>query len=129
MDKFINPDLLQDNADSVEEMSYVESLSEEEMIAAKDEYANKSIIQSRMEDEEKERRDEYKEKIKPIKHNNAILLNEIKNGVRDCYGRVYLLSDQAEGMMGYYSEKGQLIHKRPLTQDERQLRISKSVNE
>lgn len=128
MEKFIEPGLLQDNADKVEEMAYVIPLTEEEMTASKDLYANKSIVLAKIEDIEQERRSEYKEKVSPLKLEKNRILSEIKTGVRDCHGQVFLLSDQKEGIMCYYSDNGSLINHRPLTQDERQLRISPAVN-
>lgn len=123
MDKFIDPDLLKDNAESVEEMDYTKQLTEEELIEIKDKLADVSIKEYKMLDKEKERRDGFKAEITPVQLDKRVCLTEINTGVRDYYGKLYLLADQEDGKMGYYDEKGFLVKDRILAQDEKQLRI------
>ena len=54
-------------------------------------------------------------------------MSELRSGVREFNEEVFLLADQEEGMMGYYTQTGVLVQQRPLLQEERQLRISRNV--
>lgn len=119
-------EMLEANADSIEEMDYAVQLTQEELAESKTQFAQESIKEARLEDELKKIKDEYKEKLKPIKDDKKILLNEIKTGSRPEHGKVYKIVDQEEKMTGFYNNRGHLIYSRPMDKDERQLTIASS---
>ena len=123
MEKFIEPNLLPDNADSVKEDHYSLTLTKDQIIVSKDDLAKISIEVKRLEVAEKERRSDHKAEIDPKKEEKDRLINEIKTGTREKYGKIYLLSDHAENKMAFYSEEGNLLNERPLLPEERQLKM------
>jgi len=127
-------EMFESNADAVEDRTYFEKLSDEEMIEKKSQFAQKSIEIARIEDEKKSAIDEFKERLKPLSSESGTLLSEIKTGHTEKKGRIYKLVNREEGMVGYYSQNGDLIEQRPATREERsQLTIMsgrrKAVNE
>lgn len=120
--------LLEDNADFIEQMDYMTQLNDEEIELRKSEFAQKSIEEARLEDEKKEIVDEYKEKLGPIKKEKSRLLDEIKHGAVAEYGKVYKFVEIDTSMVGYYNDRGQLVSSRPANQEERsQLTITHSI--
>ncbi len=127
MDKFIEKHLLEDNATGKEQLNYVLQLTEEEKAVARTKFTNSSIKISVLNEEEKERKDDFKNKMKPLTEENTRIMSELRSGVREFNEEVFLLADQEEGMMGYYTQTGVLVQQRPLLQEERQLRISRNT--
>jgi len=123
MDKFIKPELLPDNADSSHEDHYSQTLTTDEVVVSKDHLAKVSIDVQRMEAEEKDRKKEFKSVVDPIKEEKEKLITEIKTSTRVKFGRIYLISDHQENMMGFYSEEGNLLNERPLLPEEKQLKM------
>ena len=120
-------EMFEANADKVEERTYFEELSDNELIEKKSKFAQISIELAKLEDEKKAEMDKFKTKMKPIQKESSGLLNEIKTGHAEKYGKVYKMIDHETRMVGYYSEAGNLVEKRPATEDEsRQLTIASS---
>lgn len=120
--------MLEDNCDAVEEMDFVLQLEDAEIEERKTEFAQISIQEARLEDEKKEIVDKFKEQLKPIKTQKLELLDEIKMGATAEFGKCYKFIDHDTAMVGYYNERGQLVHFRPANQEERsQLTISHSI--
>jgi len=124
MEKFIDPELLPANADSVAEDFYSVTLTKDQVIVSKDELASSSIEFQRMELAEKERRKAYKEEVDPVKIEKERLITEIKTGTRETYGKIYKMSDQEENTVGFYSEEGNLLNERPLLPEEKQIKMN-----
>lgn len=121
-------EMFESNADGIEERSYFEELTEEELIERKSRFAQRSIEAARIEDRKKEVMDDFKAEMEPVKKEQTLLLTEIKTGHTEKYGRVFKMVDREEGMVGYYSESGTLIEQRPATRDERsQLTIASGL--
>ena len=112
-------DNFQANADGVEEKTYYEALSDEELIRKRADFSGKSIDIARIKDRKKEAMDNFKAELKPIEIEANTLLAEIKTGHREKEGKVFKMIDLVEGMVGYYTEEGTLIESRPATMEER----------
>jgi len=112
-------DNFQANADSVEERTYYEELSQEELIAKRTEFSNVSIDIARIKDRKKEAMENFKAELKPLEMDAASLMEQIKTGHRELEGRVYKMIDLENGEVGFYSEAGNLIESRPATLQER----------
>ena len=112
-------DNFQANADGVVEKTYYEELSNEDMIRKRAEFSGKSIDIARIKDDKKDAMDEFKAKLKPLEIVAATLLSEIKTGHREKEGKVFKMIDLDSGMVGYYTEEGNLIESRPATVEER----------
>ena len=112
-------DNFQANADGVEEKTYYEELTAEELIRKRAEFSGKSIDIARIKDRKKEAMDNFKAELKPIEIEASTLLAEIKTGHREKEGKVFKMINLDEGMVGFYTEEGNLIDSRPATMEER----------
>lgn len=122
--------IIRDSADFAEELTYPQQLDEDDLNKLREEFALQAIELDKHDQKLKEAREEHKLHAKPIKKEMASQMQMIRTQVREVTEKVYLISDQESGMMGYYNKKGQLIRQRPLMQSERQLRIvNKAQNE
>ncbi|HEX6427978.1 MAG TPA: hypothetical protein VF008_09850 [Niastella sp.] len=131
MPKIFMPDLLpeerlrilQTNADKVEETDYDKELTEEELIAKREEFVDNSIDVSKLEDELAEKKKEFKNKIEPIKLVNRALQKEIKTKKKVVKGFLFQMADQVNSMMETYDQDGELVSSRRLRPDEKQTRL------
>lgn len=115
--------ILKNTADKIEPDSYYKRLTEEEIQEEQRQFTDNAIEIGKFDRDLKEAKDNHKAKVKPLKSNMAINLHHIKTEMREVHEDLYLISDQVEGTMGYYSGDGELIKTRPLTREERQLSI------
>lgn len=122
--------IIRDSADFAEELTYPLQLDENDLNELREEFALQAIELDKHDEKLKEAREEHKLNTKPIKKQMASHMQMIRTQVKEVTEKVYLISDQETGMMGYYNKKGQLVRQRPLMQSERQLRIvNKAQNE
>jgi hypothetical protein len=124
---------LRNHADKIEEnASYERELSEEELVAKREQFVDNDGNVETLEDELKAIKKNYKGKIEPIKTLNRGLRYEIKTRRTKEKGTLYHLANQDSGYMETYNEAGELIGKRRLRPDERQTRLyipPKAANE
>lgn len=109
----------QANADGVQEKTYYEELTKEELIRKRAEFSGKSIDIARIKDRKKEAMDNFKAELKPIEIEASSLLSEIKTGHREKEGKVYKMVNLDNSEVGFYSEEGNLVESRPATLEER----------
>ena len=120
-------DVLEANADEVEERTYYVPLDETEVIERKDRFANLSIKLAKIEEKKKEAMDAFKQEMAPLIDEKKEILDEIKIGAREEEGVVFKFVDYDEGMVGFYNQRGMLIDSRPAMENERrQLTIASS---
>ena len=112
-------DHFQANADGVQEKTYYEELTNEELIRKRAEFSGKSIDISRIKDRKKEATDNFKAELKPIEIEASSLLSEIKTGYREKEGKVFKMVNLDDSEVGFYTEEGQLVESRPATLEER----------
>lgn len=130
MEKFINPAILPENADSVNEEHYSIPLTEAELIENKDKLSQESIEELKIEEEKKEAAEGFKQRLDPVKKRKNELIKEIRSGVKEKYGKVYTIFDHEEKKAFIYSQEGHLLRSRPLKDNETQypIRLIKSGN-
>jgi len=116
--------VLTDNADQVENTTYMKSLTETQLAERREKLVENSIQLGIMEDELDSVKAEYKIKMKPLKLDNANLLTQLKHKQAEVKGFLYHIASHEEGMMGTYDENGELISSRRLRPDEKQLHIN-----
>ena len=112
-------EMLDANSDAVENLDYSVKLYQHEIAELKTNFAQKSIEESRLQDELKDIKSEYKVKLKPIQEDKTFILSQIKTGSRSEFGKCYKLVDHEEGLTGYYNNRGQLVYSRPANEEER----------
>lgn len=127
----MSPKEIKDNLEAiaygVEERSYTKNLTPEEVIEKKDEYSEIGIHLSEIALEKKEAMDRFKEKLKEPKQQSGILLQAIKFKSEQKFGELHLVDDQDSGMMYSFDLSGVCVDVRPLTKQEKQLKL-KTVN-
>lgn len=131
MAKIFMPDLtpeerinaLRNNAEKVDNTDYEKELTEEELIARREEFVDNSISVSKLEDELAEKKKEYKSKIEPVKMVNRGLQQEIKTKKKWVKGQLFHMANHTDSMMETYDESGELVSSRRLRPDEKQVRM------
>lgn len=125
--------VLRNNADKIDNTDYEKELTEDELIAKREEFVDNSIDVSKLEDELAEKKKEYKNKIEPIKLVNRGLQKEIKTKKRWVKGQLFHMANHIDSMMETYDETGEMVSSRRLRPDEKQVRMQvvlpKAANE
>lgn len=111
-------EMLQANADGVENRVYYEELPDEDLAERRSRFIQLSFGIARLEDEKKEMIAEFKVKMEPLKIEVKELLSELKTGHAEKEGRIFKMVNRDEGMVGYYTEAGNLVESRPGTKEE-----------
>jgi hypothetical protein len=115
---------LQGNAYSVDEgQHYLLPLSQEEIETKKDHLAENMIELTKMKDELEAIKADFKARIQPVEKDIEIIVEVIKTGKEPRVGTLYLMADHSSGNMYMYNEDGRLVYERPLTKNEKQLKI------
>lgn len=117
--------MLQNNADSVEEIGYTRFFSEEDLAEKKDLLADKSIELNSIAVEKADVVAEYKAKMKPISEDISKLLTDIKQKSEYVTDKCYKFIDQENREVGYYDKTGILVQTRRAKPDELQGNIFK----
>ena len=115
--------ILQDNADKVEQTTYQKPLTPEEMDMKREQLTDNAIKLSEYEDELTEVKDLFKEKMKPLATANKALLTQIKTKQETAEGTLYHIANHETKFMETYDQAGQLIGTRRLRPEERQAKI------
>jgi gas vesicle protein len=124
--------LLQQNADSIEQTEYSKPLSNEELDIKREQLTENAIRLSEYEDEKKEAMAEFKHKMDPLARENKQLLTEIKTRQAKVHGALYHMANHEDGMMETYDDNGELIASRRLRPDEKRqnlFAIPKAANQ
>jgi hypothetical protein len=95
-------------------------LSETEMSITKDNFIQNSIKYAMLETELAKVSEDIKIEMKKVKIERKANLIELRNGYIESEEECYLIDNQDDGMMEYYTEKGDMVFSRPLRPDERQ---------
>ena len=109
---------LQDNADKIEEKTYMRRFTPDELRQKKDQLADTSITLSEIEDEKKLLLQDIKQREAPLKSEKKVLLSNIKHKAEEVKEECYKFIENDE--VGYYNAEGDLIEQRPAYPDERQ---------
>jgi hypothetical protein len=116
--------VLESEAIAIEEGKYEKPLTPDELLYYKDELAQNSINQAVILDEFQEIKEEYKEKLKPIKLKISEAISAVKYKSIPKEGRLYKLADFEDQMIHKVDEMGNVIHSRKMLPEERQFRIA-----
>ena len=119
-------EMLEANAEKVEEMTYPKPLTPEEMEAHRMAFSQMAIEISAKQDRMKEITDQHKAELKPMTDEYKETLSIIKTKQKMVKETVYHLADHEEGLMCTYNNRGELIMSRRLTPEENQLSIHSS---
>lgn len=129
MDKSLGQDIkdvnkrklfLEDNADEVVKKTYMKPYSGPELQGKKEDLASVMIEISEIETEKSAVLAEIKGRLKPLQERRAQLVGNIKAKAELVTEDCFRITDQDEGMTGFYNPDGDLIETRQATADELQ---------
>lgn len=112
---------------AIEEKEYTHNLTPDELALKKSELAELRITIENIMAEKKEAMAEYNEKLKGPDKIYRNVLDAIKHKSERKQGRLYLVDDQANGMMYYFDSHGICVDARALKPQEKQTKI-RSLN-
>lgn len=115
--------MLSDNAESIEEIGYMKSFTEEEILSMKDDLAEVSIDINEIEIEKKDIAAEFKHRLEPLTDQKKDILTKIKNKAEFVKEECYKFIDYDDQMVTYYNRLGQVVESRRMRPDEKQLKI------
>ena len=115
--------MLLDNADGVEEISFTRMLTPEQIADLKDELSEQCIQLKDVKADKKAHNAMYNEQIKQLETESDRLTDKIREGADIVMEQCYKMIDQEEGMVGYYDKYGILVLQRPMKREERQTTI------
>lgn len=120
--------VLESEAIAVEEGTYEKPLTQEELSYYKDELAEQSINQAVILDEFAKVKEQFKERLKPVKERLSTAIQAVKYKSITQEGRLYKLADFDDQMIHKVDELGNVISSRKMLPEERQFRIQALKN-
>jgi hypothetical protein len=129
MDKSLGQDIkdvikrkrfLEDNSDEVVKKTYMKPYTGPELQGKKEELASTLIEISEIEQEKAEVLAGIKGRLKPLLEAKTTLVGNIKAKAELVTEECYRITDQEDGMTGFYNANGDLIESRRATADEMQ---------
>jgi len=115
--------LLQNNADKVEETTYLKPLTPEDLDIRREQLTDNAIELNDLEEEKKESMAGFKSRMDPLIKQNKGFLREIKTRQAEVDGILYHMANHDEGMMETFDETGELIASRRLRPEEKQQKL------
>jgi hypothetical protein len=116
--------MLSDNCDQIEEsLGYMKPFTPDEILSMKDNLADLSININEIELEQKEVKDQFKARLKPLVKKKGSILTNIKNKAEFVKEDCYKFIDHEDGMVGFYNSSGDLVQSRRIQPDEMQKTI------
>lgn len=115
---------MRDNADDIQEAyTYQRILTEDEIQAEKNEYADLSIQIEQIEEEKQRIMSEINERLKIKKSLAKKSLMLFRIGRMEVTDTVYFIKDEKENKIGTYDSNGVLLTERPMKATERQRKM------
>lgn len=111
---------LADNADAVEKKEYMRHFTPEELLKKKEGLSETCISINDIEEELKEIKKEYSEKLKPLVERKKRVLGELKKKAELVEEDCYKFIDAEAREVGFYNANGDLIESRPAYSEELQ---------
>jgi hypothetical protein len=115
--------LLRDNCDQHEETTYMRDLNQDEVTVRMEVLSKNLIAISKQDDILDEHKETYKSATKPLKTQNGLLLEEIKNRKTEVTGTLFHIADQEAGIMETFDDKGEFVSSRRLRPNEKQQKL------
>ena len=111
---------LADNADAVEKKEYMRHFTPEELLKLKEGLSETCISINDIEEELKEVKKEYKERLEPLINRKKEALEGLKKKAKLVEEDCYKFIDEEAREVGYYNQNGDLIENRPAYSEELQ---------
>ena len=114
---------LADNADAVEKKEYMRHYTPEELLKLKESLSETCISINDIEEELKEVKKEYKDRLEPLLNKKKEALEGLKKKAELVEEDCYKFIDEDAKEVGYYNQNGDLIESRPAYSEEIQKTI------
>lgn len=111
--------LLRDNADSIDETTYMKDLSDDDLDSKREQLVTNLEKISSHDEELDAAKEAHKAATKPLKLENKVLLNEVRNRKTEVRGTLYSIADREKGVMVVYDDQGEFVSSRRLRPDEK----------
>jgi hypothetical protein len=111
--------LLRDNADSVDETTYMKDLSDDDLDSKREQLVSNLEKISSHDEELDAAKEAHKAATKPLKLENKVLLTEVRHRKTEVKGTLYSIADRERGMMVVYDDQGDFVSSRRLRPDEK----------
>ena len=121
--------MLRDNADAVETRDYFKNAEGAELDQARVQITDLAIKRHAILERKKEAMAEFKEELKPIDEQYGETLDLVKYRGQKIKGDLFKFVDQEEGMVGYYNAQGDLVESRRALPEEKQMTITRAINQ
>ncbi len=115
--------VLRDNCDHSEETTYMRDLDQDEVNERMGNLSKNLITISKQDDILDTHKETHKAATKPLKLQNGVLLEEIKNRKTEVEGTLFHIADHEAGVMEVYDGKGEFQYSRRLRPEERQQKL------
>lgn len=120
--------IMQENAAKVEQTTYQKALTPDELAARREDLADDCIKLNQFEDELKEIKDDFKDKMDPLKLANKKRLTEIKTKQTTVDGTLFHMANHTDSVMETYDGEGMFVSSRRLRPEEKQGTIFNLAN-
>jgi hypothetical protein len=135
MSRFFMPELskgerlsiLQNNADKIEQTTYLKPLTEDELNERREALTDNCIKLGDLEEEKANIVADLKAKMDPLKAVNKELLWELRVKQAKVDGTLFHMANHDDNMMETYDHNGELVSTRRLRPDEKQTRIPLNI--
>lgn len=121
--------MLQDNADSIEDGSYFKNATETELDEARRSITALAIKRHAINERKKELMAEIKEELKPLNEEYTETLDLLQHKGRKIKERLFKFVDQETNMVGFYNANGDLVEQRRALPNEKQTTITRAINQ
>lgn len=118
---------LKDNADSVEQKTYMKPFTPEQLQGHKEMLANTSIEINDIEEEAKAIANDFKQRLKPLKEQRGRMIENIRAKAELVTEVCFKFVNDEERMTYFYNENGDCIEARQCTADELQKTMFQSI--
>jgi hypothetical protein len=120
MSKKLTPEEVKSFAITSENRRVQIPFTESEIAITQDSFFQNSLKLNAIQEEFSKVAEGFKAKIKELKLTVMCNLIDLRNGYNESEEKCFLIDDQENGVMEYYTEKGDMVFSRPLRPDERQ---------
>lgn len=119
--------ILEGEANSAEEQTFMMPLTDEEMSIVKDDLAKNCIAKGFIDEEYRQAKEMFKARLEPINDIISESIGKLKNRAKSVTGTIYNIPDFENKMMHSVDSEGNVLNSRPLKPEERQYRIPQTT--
>lgn len=120
--------LIEDNCDDVEVVTYTSDFSEEDMSEMRKELGDIDIDIYEKDEAKKAYIQQYRDELKPLKVRKKELLGDIKRGYQELTEKCFKFIDREAGVIKIYNSLGVLVKTKPIGAKEQQRTLMEELH-